>query len=232
MPEERLEPKFVRKDLHIPSLVEAREILGGRLPSIFEKYDFPESGIVLTPDGPKVPVYVASGLGFSYPGKYFLDHNLHPRLRKADAFILDPFTLCGEFTDPTLFDQSRPLIELIREWRKFNSKVIDTVNYKLAIPRAGLVFAVCEGYPIDEGMSSEVAYAATNFCPVAGVRSDFRMGENVATGTNPAVRGFCEEEYGGLGYFENPLVGNAYKSATLAVKQFITSKLTSYEKRS
>lgn len=222
-------PYLDRRKLPLPSLEEARISLGGKLPSVFEKYQFPEPGIVLTDQGPKVPVYVASGLGFNFAGRFFLEHYVHPKLEQEGAFILDPFQICGELLDLDLLDDKRSLLELKRGWQRFNNVIIHTVNYRLAIPRSGLVFAICEGYPVDEGMASEMAYAATNFCPVVAVRSDFRLSENVATGTNPAVHVFASSQYGGS-YYENSIADQAYQSAFSAVRELIDRRLRAWGK--
>jgi hypothetical protein len=225
---ERLEPQILRKDLRFPTLAEAREILGGKLPSVFEKYDFPVPGIVLTENGPRVPVYPASGQGFSFPGNFFLDNYLHPKIEAIGGFVLNPFAMCGEFVRPEMFDDDRPLADLRKDWDKFNREVVDTVNYKLAIPRAGIILSLCEGVPVDDGMSSEMSYTATNTAIVVAVRSDFRGGENVATGTNPAVSIFAKEKYGGQ-YFESSLGDNAYKQAFLLMEDIINRRIARWE---
>ena len=61
-----------RPPLNVPSLEEARSILGGRLPSIIENIVFTNDGLAETPQGLRVPVYLANGLGFNVPGRYFL----------------------------------------------------------------------------------------------------------------------------------------------------------------
>ncbi len=229
MATEKAEPRITRKMLQTPTLAQARRVLGGKLPSVFEKYDFPAQGIVITEDGPKVPVYVASDQGFKYPGKQALRKDIHPSLEEKGAFILDPFAMCGEFVEPSLFDQNRPLVDLIKDWGWFNDNVIHTVNYGLAIPRAGLVFAICEGAVLDDGMSAEIAYAATNFCPVVAARSDFHLNENVATGINPAVRVFAHPRYHGGSYHENPIEDSAYQSAFNAAEKIIQRILQNWE---
>lgn len=80
-----------RRPLHIPSLEEARSILGGRLPSIIENTAFTNDGLAETPQGLRVPVYLANGLGFNDPGRYFLEKELKPHMEEAGAFVLDPF---------------------------------------------------------------------------------------------------------------------------------------------
>lgn len=204
-----------RRPLILPTLEEARAILRGRLPSIIEKTTFNAEGLAETAEGLKVPVYLASGLGFNAPGRYYIDHEIKPRMEQAGALVFDPFQQCADLLDPDVFNQQQSVEAQLTRWRYFNQKVIGTVNYHLLIPRSKIMFAVMEGYPTDEGVAAEVAYMATNFGPVIGARTDFRQAENPATGTNPAVTWFMQEHGG---YFEGP---NAYDKAFQKLAQLI-----------
>jgi len=206
------------------SLKDAKMILG-KLPSVFEKYSFYPDGIVLTDKGPKVAVYVASGEGFNFTGRYFLDNYLHPRIESIGGFVLDPFKLCAEFRDPRIENQNISVSAKKTMEERFGTVVIPTVNYGLSIPRSGLLFAILDGYPVDEGGSSEIAFMATNFGPVVVARSDFRLAESLASGTNWAVRHFATEKYSGGSYHEDPNTDLAYLKALRATKQIIDRKL-------
>jgi hypothetical protein len=201
----------------------------GKLPSVFEN-KFPSPGIVLTKGGPKVGVYVASELGFSYAGRYFLENYVHPKLEELGAFIFDPFRLCGEYLTPKMFDKTRSAKSLEKDWKKFGEVVIPTVDYELLIPKSGLMFAICEGSSVDEGMAAEMAFMATNFGPVIAVRSDFRLGESLAAGTNFAVSHFASRRYFGGSYHENSKKDLAYESAFKAMKEIIDKKLKEWGK--
>lgn len=205
-----------RPALHIPTLEEARSILGGRLPSIIENTEFTRDGLVKTPQGLRVPVYLASGLGFNAAGRYFLEKEVKPSMEKAGALVLDPFQQCGELLDPETFDQKQTVESQLSRWEKFNQDIIGTVNYGLLIPRSKIMFAIMEGYPTDEGVAAEVAYMATNFGSVIGVRTDLRLAENSATGTNPAITYFMRDSFGGK-YFEGP---SAYEDAFRLLKNY------------
>lgn len=205
-----------RRPLYIPTLEEARSILGGRLPSIIEKTTFTRDGLVKTPQGLRVPVYLANGLGFNVPGRYFLEKEIKPRMENAGVLVLDPFQQCGELLDPETFNQSQSVASQLARWKNFNQQTIGTVNYKLLIPHAKIMFAVLEGYPSDEGVAAEISYMAVNFGPVIGVRTDFRLAENPATGTNPAVTYFTQDEFGGK-YFEG---SSAYEGAFKLLKDY------------
>lgn len=205
-----------RRPLHIPTLEETRSILGGRLPSIIENTAFTNDGLAETPKGLRVPVYLANGLGFNVAGRYFLEKEVKPRMEEAGALVLDPFQQCGEFLDPKTFDLKQTVESQLSRWKNFNQNIIGTVNYGLLIPRSKVMFAVMEGYPTDEGAAAEVAYMASNFGPVIGVRTDFRLAENPATGTNPAVTYFMAPGYFGGEYFESP---SAYEDAYEALRK-------------
>ncbi len=211
-----------RRDLQLPTLDEARAILGGRLPSIIESTQFNEHGLAVTPEGLKVPVYLASGLGFNLPGRYYIEHELKPRMKDLGALVLDPFEQCGEFIDPSeMFNTAQPVEEYLAKLKHFNEVIVGTVNYKLLIPRSKIMFAVMEGSPVDEGAAAEVAYMATNFGPVVAVRTDIRRAENAATGTNPAVTYFASDDFSGK-YYEGP---NAYEEGYLLLGSMIQSYL-------
>lgn len=225
---ERISPQIQRKDLHLPTLEEARKILGGKLPSILEKYDFPEPGIIITEQGPKVAVYAASGEGFSWLRNQRLVDYVYPNLESRGAFVLCPFTACGEFVRPEFFDKNRSVAEVEADWAWFNNVVVDTVNYKLLIPRSCFAFAVLEGSPSDDGVAAEAAYIATNFSSMVGVRSDFHLNENIATGINPAVRVFMSDLYGGSyyeGIREEPYV-KAFADAAARIQRRLQRTLS------
>ena len=80
--------------LFIPSLEEARKILG-KLPSAIENTAFTKDGLVETPQGLKIPTYLANGLGFNEAGRYFIESVVKPTMESAGAFVFDPFEQCG-----------------------------------------------------------------------------------------------------------------------------------------
>lgn len=124
-----------RRHIQLPTLDEARAILGGKLPSIIETTHFNKDGLAVTPEGLKVPVYLASGLGFNEPGKYFIEHNIKPHMRDLGALVLEPFEQCGEFINlAEMFDTAQSVEEYLAKWKHFNEVIVVTVNYKLLIP--------------------------------------------------------------------------------------------------
>lgn len=205
-----------RVELWRPTAEEAKSILG-KLPSVVENTTFTPEGLVESPNGLLVPAYVASGLGFNVPGRHHLDEVIYPKLAEHGIFPLCPFSACAEFIDPGLFDEGQSVADQKAGWQQFNRDVVGTVNYGLLMPRAKAMVAIMEGSPTDEGVAAEVAYFASNIGPVFGMRTDFRLAENPATGTNPAVTFFMGGPRYGGGYFEGQ---QAYEQAYERVGQF------------
>lgn len=218
----------LRPDLWIPS---NREILAllGKYPSVVEKNEFTLGGFVKHDDRILVPVYVGGDYGFNFKGRFFMDQWLRPRLEEAGAFILDPFEACGEFLDfKSLQDDNQTIAQRRLVDKGFND-VINMVNNGILMPRAGYMLAELEGKVLDDGVSSEVAYFASNFGPVIGVRSDIRPGENSDSGINAQVKSYMTiEDYGGK-YFENPNASeDAYVEAIAYLKENIQEMLRDY----
>ncbi len=183
----------ILQQVHIPTPDEARQILGGRLPSVLTQNVF-ERGLIVERGRHYVPAYVASPLGFNEPGLYFLRNYLYPKLKENGIFAFCPFQACGEFLNPEeLFDEQRLILEQRRGWNNFNRNIIAAVNYGLLMPPSQVVVAVLEGAHADEGVASEITNAHYLGLPVVGVRTDFRSGENLAAVTNPAVDDFIPE---------------------------------------
>lgn len=213
-------PEFTRsrRDLWLPTLADARIALGGKLPSMIEKMQLNDKGFVVTNEGLRVPIYLASGLGFNKAGRRYLDESIKPALESTGCFVLDPFAACEEFLEADTFDKEQSVKSQEEKWKSFNKK-IGIVNYGLLIPRAKAMFAVMEGYPTDEGVAAEAAYFASNYGPVVGVRTDFRLAENPATGTNPAVSFFMGGKQFGGGYFEGP---GAYEEGYTLMRRLVS----------
>lgn len=191
------------QQVHIPTPVEARQILGGRLPSVLTQNTF-ERGLIVEQGKYYVPAYVASKSGFNELDKKGLDW-LYEQLKQNGIFPLCPFQACSEYLNPSvMFDDSRTLQEQKAAWARFNDDVIPAVNYGLLMPISHFVVAVLEGQPIDEGVASEISHAHSLHLPVIGVRTDFRLGENVAAATNPAVDKFVpsQQMFTGPGAYE------------------------------
>lgn len=190
-----------RPHLNLAGKALEEEVLSilGKYPSVIEKAHINEAGLVETKSGElRVPVYVASELGFHYPGRYFLDNVLYPKLEANGAYILDPFNACAEFLPANVFDSERTVAEIRLLWNQFN-EIVGFVNYRVLLPRAKALIAIGEGGHLDDGVSAEIVHAAMQELPIPilVVRSDFRLSENI-TGLNPANTYFMDKRYNGL----------------------------------
>ncbi len=214
----QIEAKRPRPALFTPSDADIIEKIG-RLPSIISDARFDDKGFVNSHPGKlMVPAYVGSGFGFNKPGSSFLA-NFYADLPKLDVFPLDPFSACAEFLPSEVFDGAKTVDENKSLWNKFNGK-IGFINYGILMPRSKFMIALVEGQPPDEGLASEISYFASNFGPVLGVRTDFRLAENPAASSNPAMTFFMQDQgpYGGQ-YFDG---SSGYESLMVNIQRLVS----------
>jgi len=165
------------------------------LPSVISENEWTEQGFVESKHGLLVPAYVASGLGFNFPGRYFLNEYLYPKLREIKVLPLCPFKACGEHFARVyatfLKEKDQKVGDHYDALDLFNRE-LGIINYHVLMPRSKLLIAVLDaGTDVDSGVAAEIADFSHKFKhPVVMIRSDLRPAENVATGTNPAVRFF------------------------------------------
>jgi nucleoside 2-deoxyribosyltransferase len=116
--------------------------------------------------------YVASPLGFSEPGRHYLDSVLLPALREV-VEVVDPwsFPSAGAVAGRSL------ALELGRR----NAEAIDGCS---------LLVAVLDGQEVDSGTASEVGYAAARGLRCFGLRSDFRESGEEGVAVNLQVEYF------------------------------------------
>lgn len=197
-------PKDALQPVSLLDPVRARDFLlhrFNRLPSVIAESTFDENGYVVEAGRCLMPAYVASPLGFNRPGQHFADTYLYPGLKEAGIQVFCPFKACGEYLNPAVFSETNVLAQRVL-WEAFNRDVVPVVNYGVLMPRSKLLIAVLDGPHADEGVASEVAVASKLEIPVVGVRSDFRMGENAAASTNPAVDCFMSRLFTGPQAYE------------------------------
>lgn len=182
-----------------------------KLPSIIEKTNVNEHGLVETPRGLMVPAYVGSQKGFDTEGRKYLKEYFYPELEKRSVFPLCPFTACAEYLDFSKLHDDMTVRELNRFWDEFN-RIVGPVNYETLMPRSRFMIALFDGsHAADDGLCSEVAHFAFLHGPVIGIRSDFRLAENIAAPINPAVRYFLDH---------GPFHGQFYSGPTAYVDAF------------
>jgi nucleoside 2-deoxyribosyltransferase len=126
-------------------------------------------------------IYVAGPLGFSAPGRFYMENMLMPALAQAGFAAVDPFKL----TDHSLIDEARAS----RSWWKLNQTIFS--NNVDAICAADAVVAVLDGSDVDSGTASEIGFAYAKGKAVFGLRTDFRLaGDNPGAIVNLQVQGF------------------------------------------
>lgn len=184
-----------------------------KLPSVIQNNKFDENGFVIHESGLLVPAYVGSQFGFSAQGKKFLDQQFYPELIQRGVLPLCPFTACTEYLDFSKLNDEMSVREFTSFWDKFNG-IIGVVNYETLMPRSKFMIALFDGsHASDDGLCAEVGYFAPKHGPIIGIRSDFRLSENIAAPINPAVRYFIDKGpykgqfFSGLNAYENGLKG-------------------------
>ncbi|MFH1511306.1 MAG: hypothetical protein ABIF10_06450 [Candidatus Woesearchaeota archaeon] len=181
-----------------------------KLPSFITENEFDENGLVKTINGLMVPAYVGSQIGFNKAGSRFLQQVFYPELKKRMIYPLCPFTACAEYLDFSKLSDDMPVSEYTKFWDDFNH-VVGAVNYETLMPISRFMVALFDGsHASDDGLCSEVAHFASHYGPVIGIRSDFRLAENIAAPINPAIRYFIDQgKYNGV-FYSGP---NAYEDA-------------------
>ncbi len=186
-----------------------------KLPSVIRENKFNARGLMETESGLLVPAYVGSQLGFNTPGQEFLA-KFYARLQQEEGVLpLCPFKACSEYLDFSKLSDDMPLSQYREFWEKFN-EVICMVNYETLMPHSRFMIALFDGsHASDDGLCSEVAFFAEHRGPVIGIRSDFRLSENIAATINPAIRYFLD-----LGLYEGQFFDGpgAYERAHTAIK--------------
>lgn len=182
-----------------------------KLPSVIRENKFNKDGFVETESGILVPAYVGSQFGFSVPGRKYLDEYFYPELKKRNVLPLCPFAACREYLDLSKLNDDMSVGELKSFWSDFND-LIGRVNYEILMPHSKFMIALLDGsHSCDDGLCGEIGRFTSNHGPVIGIRSDFRLSENIAASINQAVEYLITTKPGPGGFFfEGP---QAYENA-------------------
>lgn len=136
----------------------------------------------------KKKIYIASPLGFSESGRYFLYDKIIPVFHEIGLDIIDPWTL----TPVNLINKVLAMPEgsdRKRAWKELN--IIIAENNKIGIDSCYGLFAILDGVDVDSGTASEIGYAAALRKPVTAYRGDFRnAGDNEGAIVNLQVEYF------------------------------------------
>lgn len=136
----------------------------------------------------KKSVYVASPLGFSECGRFFMYEKIFPMIEGLGFEIIDPWKL----TPQSMIDQVTEITDRTARtaaWRELNIVIGD--NNRKGIERSDGIFAILDGTDVDSGTASEIGYGAALGKPVTAYRGDFRIsGDNEGSMVNLQVEYF------------------------------------------
>lgn len=149
-----------------------------------------------------VSAYLSNQLGFSETGKYVLDNLIKPKILEAGIQINDPFERLAEELDFAYLSKLDRHEDVQHFWDTFSKKVTP-INNGLMLNSDCMVALLDGGHAVDDGVASEIGYfSALKLGPIFALRSDVRLGENLAVTINPQVLGYITESGGEL--FEGP----------------------------
>ena len=150
----------------------------------------------------EVKAYLASQFGFSQTGKYLLDNLIIPKIKETGIIVIDPFVECDKEFD-FKYLESLEKYEDRKEYLRDFSKEITPINNRLMDESDCLVAILDGGHSVDDGVASEIGYyAGIKKGPIFALRSDFRLGENMAVSINPQILGYI---YQSRGFFDDCL---------------------------
>jgi len=133
-------------------------------------------------------IYVASPLGFSEAGRYFMYQKLIPLIEEAGYEVLDPWKLTPENN----FNQilSMPVSpEKTAALKKLNFKIGE--NNAKSLKLCDGVVAILDGADVDSGTAGEIGFAYALQKPILGYRGDIRLSsDNMGSIVNLQVEYF------------------------------------------
>lgn len=141
----------------------------------------------------RLVVYVASPLGFSDAGRYWLGRYLLPRLSGAGMEVINPW-------GPAMGMASPELMAAAGRMTRVEAIALGEQNIK-GIRRSDAVLAVLDGADVDSGTAAEIGFAAGIGKRVVGYRGDFRLSSDAASmAVNLQVQAFIEGSGGSVHY--------------------------------
>ncbi|MEK6873362.1 MAG: nucleoside 2-deoxyribosyltransferase [Nanoarchaeota archaeon] len=142
----------------------------------------------------KKTLYIASNLGFSEGGKYFLYNQVIPLVERTGFFVLDPWKLTPEHLIINAL-KIREEYDRVTRLKEVNN-IVGSNNEK-AIRISDGILAILDGQEIDSGVASEVGFAYGLGKRIVAYRNDFRLsGENQGTNVNLQVEYFVRASKG------------------------------------
>lgn len=141
-------------------------------------------------------IYIASPLGFSEAGRFFLYEKVVPMFTRLELEVIDPWTLTSNELVKAV--SAMPQGEKrIKAWSDLN-RIIAENNVKGIMESDGL-FAVLDGTDVDSGTAAEIGYASAMGKIITAYRGDFRSsGDNEGSIVNLQVAWFIEISGGSI----------------------------------
>lgn len=119
----------------------------------------------------KKKIYIASPLGFSEAGRFYMHNVLYPLIDKSGYDILDPWISSGLDIKEIL--SARP--------SDLRNSLLRDIDFKIAsinlslIGQSDAIVAVLDGTDVDSGVASEIGYGSAMGLPIVGYRGDTRL---------------------------------------------------------
>lgn len=136
----------------------------------------------------KKRIYLASPLGFSEAGRFFMYEKLIPLAEGLGLEVIDPWKLTPEH----MIERVAGILDLSARrsaWIELNRLIGD--NNRMGIESSDGLFAVLDGCDVDSGTAAEIGYASALGKPVTAYRGDFRLsGDNEGSLVNIQVEYF------------------------------------------
>lgn len=146
----------------------------------------------------EVKGYLANQFGFSETGRYILDNLIKPKIREIGIIVHDPFIECAKELDLNYLEKLNNYNERKKYLEEFSRKITPINNHLMQ--DSDCFLAILDGgHVIDDGVASEIGYyAGIQRGPIFALRSDFRLGENMAVLVNPQIEGYISLSQGYL----------------------------------
>jgi nucleoside 2-deoxyribosyltransferase len=143
-----------------------------------------------------VIIYIASPLGFSEPGRLYLDEKLIPRLERDGHTAIDPWKL----TDPSHIARAEAEHDPVKRKQYFtDANMLIGENNARGIDGCGIVLAILDGTDVDSGTAAEIGYATAKGKQIVGLRTDFRLSaDNEGSIVNLQVEYFIRSSGGSI----------------------------------
>ncbi len=135
-----------------------------------------------------IKIYIASPLGFSESGRFFLYERIVPLMDKLNLLCIDPWKLTPENLIERV-NKIEDADERKNEWIKLNRIIAE--NNKNGIIESDGILAILDGTDVDSGTASEIGFGSAMNKKICGYRSDFRRaGDNEGAIVNLQVEYF------------------------------------------